>query len=176
MIDVPVLPHPEFGLAGERAINLPARWRDRRTADYLAHCIVRNPRDLRAHARRIAIHRALGEDEDVAAAVVDLFIVLGDKGASLKRLMLERHADELHRCGCHSTLAAAVDTALSPHAADIALPASIFCRPTRGDFDLVRHVEPDLDSLTEDELRHQLAAELARVGLTGEAELLLAES
>jgi hypothetical protein len=171
------LPHPEFGLANISAINLPKVWRDRRTADYLAHCIARNPRDLRAHARRIAVHHARGEDQDLAGAVIDLFIVLADKGASLKRLLLTRHADELQRTGCYPALAQAQDGALSPHATQIALPASIFCRPTQGNFDIVRDIRTDTEEneLDEEEVRLQLIEELGKLGLTDEANELKAE-
>jgi hypothetical protein len=169
------LPHPEFGLANISAINLPKVWRDRRTADYLAHCIARNPRDLRAHARRIAVHHARGEDQDLAGAVIDLFIVLGDKGKSLKHLLLDRHDSELRRTGCYPALAQALDGALSPHAAQIALPASIFCRPTQGDFDIVRDIRIEENELDEEEVRLQLIEELGKLGLTEEANELKAE-
>ena len=173
MSDAPTLPHPEFGLADVTAINLPKVWRDRRTADYLAHCVARNPRDLRAHARRIAVHHALGEDQDLAAAVVDLFIALGDKGRSLKRLLLDRHGDELRRAGCYGILVQAQDAVLAPHAT--ALPASIFCRPASGDFDIVRDVRLEQFDMNEDEVRRQLIEELGKLGLTDEANELKAE-
>jgi hypothetical protein len=169
------LPHPEFGLAGISAINLPKVWRDRRTADYLAHCVARNPRDLRAHARRIAVHHALGEDQDLAAAVIDLFIALGDKGSSLKRLLLTRHADELRRAHCYSALAQALEGALSPHLAEIALPASVLCRPASGDFDIVREIRMEESDMDEEQVRLQLIEELGKLGLTDEANELKAE-
>jgi hypothetical protein len=169
------MPHPEFGLAGISAINLPKVWCDRRTADYLAHCVARNPRDLRAHARRIALHHALTEDDDLAAAVIDLFIVLSDKGASLKRLLLKRHEAELRRTRCYPPLAEALEGALSPHAANIDLPASIFRRPALGDFNVVRDVQTEFDALDEDDVRLRLIEELNKLGLTDEANELEAE-
>ena len=175
MADSLPLPHPEFGLAGVSAINLPKVWRDRRTADYLAHCVARNPRDLRAHARRIAIHHALGERDDLAGAVIDLFIVLGDKGASLKRLLFDRHAAELRLSPAWSALAAAVDGALSPHAEEIAVPTSILCRPARGGFDVVRDIRMEEYELDEEQVRLQLIEELGKLGLTDEANELKAE-
>ena len=175
MADSAPLPHPEFGLAGVTAINLPKVWRDRRTTDYLAHCVARNPKDLRAHARRIAVHNALGEEMDLAAAIVDLFIVLGNRGASLKRLLLERHASQLRRSGCYQTLAQALDDTLSPHAMPVALPASILCRPAQGDFSIVRNVDFQINELDEGEVRRQLAEELGKLGLIEEANELKAE-
>jgi hypothetical protein len=169
------MPHPEFGLSGVAAINLPKTWCDRRTSDYLAHCVARNPRDLRAHARRIAVHHTLGEDQELAAAFIDLFIVLGDKGASLKRLLLARHETELRRTRCYPPLAKALDGALSPHAANIDLPASIFCRPVLGDFNVVRDIHTEFDALDEVEVRLRLIEELNKLGLTAEANELEAE-
>jgi hypothetical protein len=169
------MPHPEFGLAGVSAINLPRVWCDRRTSDYLAHCVARNPRDLRAHARRIAVHHALGEYLDLAAAVIDLFIVLGDKGTSLKRLLFNRHEAELRRTRCYPPLAEALSGALSPHAANIDLPASIFCRPALGDFKVVRDSQTEFDALDEAEVRLRLIEELTKLGLTDEADELKAE-
>jgi hypothetical protein len=172
---VPTLPHPEFGLANISAIKLPKVWLDRRTADYLAHCVARNPRDLRAHARRIAVHHALADDRELAAAVIDLFIALGEKGSSLKRLLLDRHADELRRANCYEPLAQAMQTALSPHTPQIALPASIFSRPTSGNFDIVRDVRIEEFNMYEEQVRLQLIEELGKLGLTEEANELKAE-
>jgi hypothetical protein len=176
VIDPLPLPHPEFGLAEVSAINLPKVWCDRRTADYLAHCVARNPGDLRAHARRIAVHHALGEDQELAAAVIDLFIVLGDKGVALKRLLFIRHDSELRRTRCYPALAGALDGALSPHAANIDLPASLFCRPARGDFNVVRDFRTEVDALGEDEVRLRLIETLNNLGLTDEANDLKTET
>jgi hypothetical protein len=162
VIDPLPLPHPEFGLAEVSAINLPKVWCDRRTADYLAHCVARNPGDLRAHARRIAVHHALGEDQELAAAVIDLFIVLGDKGVALKRLLFIRHDSELRRTRCYPALAGALDGALSPHAANIDLPASLFWT--------------EVDALGEDEVRLRLIETLNNLGLTDEANDLKTET
>lgn len=47
-------------------------------AAHLARCLLRNPRDLPCHARRINFLLDRGEPLALAAAVLDLFLVLGD--------------------------------------------------------------------------------------------------
>lgn len=165
-------PHPEFGLAALRSIRLPDNWQNPDTATYLAHCVSRKPGDLMAHARRIALHAALPESPDLAAAVVDLFIALGDKGQSLKQHMLARHGAALADSGCLVALSAAVAGNLSPHLPEVALPGSVLARPASGSFDFVRPIQ----ELSEAETRQELIDEFRRLGLLDEAAELEAES
>lgn len=147
--DAAMLPHPEFGLAALRSIRLPADWRTETTAHYLAHCVARRPENLLAHARRIALHASLNDDAGLAAAMTDLFIALGDKGSSLKRLMFSRHRDALKRFGCDEALAQALDQALLPNRSDIAYPGTILTRPVFGDTSFVL-LRTDLAAASDD--------------------------
>lgn len=57
-------------------------------ASYLAHCITRNPQDLRAHTQRVYLHFSINDNEGLYSALLDLFIALGEKGLSLRQLLL----------------------------------------------------------------------------------------
>lgn len=78
-----------FNLAGERRLVLAGRGDARDGSRYLAHRIIDNPRDLRAHVQRILLLLAAGDEITLRASLVDLFIVLGDKGQALKTRMLD---------------------------------------------------------------------------------------
>lgn len=65
--------------------------------DYFCHCVARDPGDLRSHIRRIFLAYEYGPAGDLFAALVDLFIALGCKGAYLKRRMLENSKARLDR-------------------------------------------------------------------------------
>ncbi len=65
---------------------------------YLRHLeqrIARNPRDLLSHVRRIYLADALGDRESVCGALIDLFLVLGRGGVSLRRRLLKLADDRL---------------------------------------------------------------------------------
>ena len=58
---------------------------------YLRHLeqrIVRNPRDLLSHVRRLYLANALGDTDAVTGALTDLYLALGMEGARLRSLML----------------------------------------------------------------------------------------
>lgn len=58
---------------------------------YLRHLeqrIVRNPRDLLSHTRRLYLANALGDADAVTGALTDLFLALGKHGARLRSRML----------------------------------------------------------------------------------------
>jgi len=57
-------------------------------ADYLAHQITRTPSDLRSHTQRIFHFIDQKENKALYSALVDLFLVLGNKGTSLRKRML----------------------------------------------------------------------------------------
>lgn len=57
------------------------------TKRHLAHAISRQPTALRLHTERILLH-AHSADPAILGALCDLFLVLGDKGAPLRRRML----------------------------------------------------------------------------------------
>ncbi len=58
---------------------------------YLRHLeqrIVRNPRDLLSHVRRVYLAAALDDDAKLAGALTDLFLVLGRDGRELRQRLL----------------------------------------------------------------------------------------
>jgi hypothetical protein len=57
---------------------------------YLHHRILRNPRDLLAHTRRVMLALSGNQPTLVYAALTDLFAALGDKGADLRTGLLEK--------------------------------------------------------------------------------------
>lgn len=63
---------------------------DQRLRDHLAHCISRNPADLRAHVLRIHLCARAHMGDELYGALLDLFIALGDKGQSLRARLLAR--------------------------------------------------------------------------------------
>ena len=63
-----------------------------RAAAFMAHGIVRNPRDLRLHAQRIHLLIARRERAALFGALIDLFIALGGKGGALRRRLLQQAA------------------------------------------------------------------------------------
>jgi hypothetical protein len=83
------------GFGVPRDVN-PDRW-----ATYLAHLSAREPGNLLNHVRRIYLHMARGQSDELYGAMLDLCLVLGDKGGSLrgrllhdaKKLLLREHYD-----------------------------------------------------------------------------------
>lgn len=57
--------------------------------DYLEHKIQREPNDLTAHVRRIMIARAYARREILAAALQNLFRILGSRGKGLRSQLLK---------------------------------------------------------------------------------------
>lgn len=84
-----LLADAHFSLAGERRLVLAGQGDPRTGSRYLAHRIIDNPRDLRAHVQRIYLLLVAGDEVTLRASIVDLFIVLGDKGHALKARMLD---------------------------------------------------------------------------------------
>ena len=65
---------------------------------YLRHLeqrIVRNPRDLLSHVRRVYLASALNDSAAIAGALTDLYLVLGRAGRRLRRRLLSLVADQL---------------------------------------------------------------------------------
>lgn len=76
-------------LASESAeLRFPAAYH-RLLLDYFWHRIARDPQDLRSHVRRIFLNYEHGQAADLFAALLDLFIALHNKGASLRGRLLE---------------------------------------------------------------------------------------
>jgi hypothetical protein len=59
-------------------------------ATHLAHISSREPGNLLNHVRRIYLHLALKQSDALYGAMLDLFLVLGDKGGRLRRHLLDK--------------------------------------------------------------------------------------
>jgi hypothetical protein len=57
---------------------------------YLINKVRRNPRDLRAHVQRTFLLLAKGDIEALYGALIDLFIILGDRGIELRKNLVTR--------------------------------------------------------------------------------------
>lgn len=83
---------PAFVLEAERglALSVEARSRvePREAWRWLAMRVARQPYDLRAHAQRVRLLAEAGEGARLFGALVDLFLVLGDKGGELRAALL----------------------------------------------------------------------------------------
>ncbi len=62
---------------------------ERAAIDFLAHRIARSPHELLLHVQRIRLQCRRSATDDVYGALLDLFIVLGDKGLPLRRRLLK---------------------------------------------------------------------------------------
>lgn len=76
------------GLGVPRGVNLDS-W-----ATHLAHLSAREPGNLLNHVRRIYLHMARRQADALYGAMLDLYLVLGDKGGSLRGRLL-RNARKL---------------------------------------------------------------------------------
>lgn len=72
----------DTGLGVPRDIDLD-KW-----ATHLAHRSAREPGNLLNHVRRVYLHLARRQVEELYGAMLDLYLVLGDKGSSLRGRLL----------------------------------------------------------------------------------------
>ncbi|MEN9890815.1 MAG: hypothetical protein RLY78_1110 [Pseudomonadota bacterium] len=83
---------PAFVLEAEcglvLSIEARSRVEPREAWRWLAMRIARQPYDLRAHAQRVRLLAETGEGSRLFGALVDLFLVLGDKGRELRGALL----------------------------------------------------------------------------------------
>jgi tetratricopeptide (TPR) repeat protein len=79
-----------FDCNGKLCPELPDPALCERYLAYLHHRILRNPRDLLAHTRRVMLALAGNQQALVYAALTDLFTALGEKGADLRAGLLEK--------------------------------------------------------------------------------------
>lgn len=124
---------PAFPVAESTELVFPAEYRAG-LADYFCHCVARDPNDLRSHVRRILLEREHGDSDRLYAALVDLFIALGTRGAHLRRRMTELAKPDLppeH----YLTLRGAYTEGLSNMAI---IPGSVLCRGIEGHVHLTR--------------------------------------
>lgn len=79
---------PEFLKMGQLSMQDSLHCPPNIIADKLAHQITRFPNDLRSHTQRIIIFIEQCKIEALYSGLVDLFLILGDKGAALRKRLL----------------------------------------------------------------------------------------
>jgi tetratricopeptide (TPR) repeat protein len=78
---------PQFLVQCDNRLFIDARGWRAQAKSYYARAIARKPSDLKRHVQRIVLLAEMA-DEDIAGALFDLFLVLGQGGAALRRRML----------------------------------------------------------------------------------------
>ena len=124
-------PPAVFGLP-VRTLVIASRWRSPATGALLAGEIGRNPGNLHLHVQRISLWHKLDAAAATAAAVVDLWIVLGSRGLDLRTRVLRNHYTELESCELGLYLAARLTGGIDLHDPRIALPGAVLARPVEG--------------------------------------------
>lgn len=79
------------GLAIPRGVDLD-KW-----ATYLAHLSAHEPSNLLNHVRRVYLHLARSQPDALYGAMLDLYLVLGEKGGDLRGRLLRKGRDLLRR-------------------------------------------------------------------------------
>ncbi|MFV2056489.1 MAG: FimV family protein, partial [Thiohalomonadales bacterium] len=77
-----------FAMSENQKLLLDVRLLNTQTLNYLHHQIIRNRFDLRSHTQRILLCVKLCDSDALFGAILDLYIVLGKKGYSLRYRML----------------------------------------------------------------------------------------
>jgi hypothetical protein len=86
--------HPlELSLLPQQSQLLPTfptmQWYNQ-YSKYLVKKVRRNPRDLRSHVQRTIFFLAKGDAEALYGALIDLFVILGNRGIEIRRNLLTR--------------------------------------------------------------------------------------
>ena len=87
---------------------------------------------LPLHLQRIALWHGLGDEAATAAAVIDLWIILGALGQELRTRMLRQHYAALDKLDLGLYLSERLEPGLDRHDPLIALPGSVLSRPVAG--------------------------------------------
>ena len=140
-------PPAVFGLP-VRTLGIASRWRSPATGVLLAGEIGRNPGNLHLHVQRISLWHKLNDAAATAAAIVDLWIVLGARGLELRTRMLRNHYTELESCDLGLYLAARLTDGINRHDPRIALPGAVLARPVEGARIFLHHAPKSAPSLS----------------------------
>ncbi len=124
-------PPAVFGLP-VRTLSIASRWCSPATGALLAGEIGRKPANLHLHLQRIALWHGLGDETATAAAVVDLWVVLGKLGHDLRTRMLRKHYAALDTLDLGLYLSERLHHGLDRHDPRIALPGTVLTRPVAG--------------------------------------------
>ncbi len=157
-----------FAIDSDKSVRLPGKMADFRSSDYLAHCLARRPLDLIRHVQRINLHSDRADPERLFAALVDLFIALGDRGEPLRRRMLDGARRQLGQERLQ-LLDQSLPTGLTANHRLGDIPGSVLGRPVDGVLDVV--VRSARRSVTRSVLEEARA--LVDEGHIGEAQSLL---
>lgn len=120
---------PAFILPASTDLWLPNLTFNTRFAEFMAFQVSRRPNDLHNHVRRVIYHYKYGEQTTLFAALIDLFIALGQCGWALRRRMLTGAQPQLSMAH-YQYLSDYLDCGLC--ASDLLLPATTGSRLTRG--------------------------------------------
>ena len=124
-------PPAVFGLP-VRTLGIASHWRSPATGALLAGEIGRNPGNLHLHVQRISLWHKLDDAAATAAAIVDLWLVLGPRGLDLRTRMLRKHYTKLESWELGLYLAARLTDGIDRHDPRIALPGTVLARPVEG--------------------------------------------
>lgn len=80
---------PLFVLDNWTALSVLPYTDPERLSDHLAHQVSRAPGDLKSHTRRIHFFLNQGHVDGLYGAMLDLFVVLGNKGLDLRKRLLK---------------------------------------------------------------------------------------
>ena len=127
----PPSPPAVFGLP-VRTLNIASHWHSAATGALLAAEIGRKPTNLHLHVQRIALWSSLGNAEEVAAAVVDLWIILGPRGQALRKRMLRTHRAALAQAGLAGCMEARLVEGADRYDPQFAGPGVVLARPVWG--------------------------------------------
>jgi hypothetical protein len=128
----PPAPPAVFGLP-VRTLSIASHWRTPATGALLAAEIGRRPANLHLHIQRISLWRSLGDERRAAAAVVDLWIVLGPRGIDLRTRMLRNHYAALEERELGMYLSQHLNGGINRHDPRIAFPDVVLARPVEGE-------------------------------------------
>lgn len=120
-----------FGLP-VRTLGIASHWCSPATGTLLAAEIGRRPANLHLHMQRMSLWHKLADDARLAAAIVDLWIVLGRCGESLRLRLLRKHYDALELLDLGIYLSERLGGGIDRHDARIAVPDVVLARPVEG--------------------------------------------
>jgi len=86
---------PVFLKTKHLLIKPPPHYSSKTISNRLAHQITRSPKDLRSHTQRIFVFITERNEAALYSSLIDLFLVLGNKGLSLRKIMLLNSRDIL---------------------------------------------------------------------------------
>lgn len=101
-----------FYIPGCQGLVLNVAGWSKNIAGFLAHAIARTPNDLRCHVQRINFFISKKDEENLYGSLLDLFIILADRGYPLRKRMLNA-ARPLLRKDYYQTLQQHIDNGLT---------------------------------------------------------------